>query len=142
VLPDSRIENNIQHAKSLFIKDHTEPNDLVIHRGTGENIVQKVYLPYFGMRKELILDFLISNANFSQETIVQYLHWELSEIWQSGGQVFVISDVLEDSPSMRQFLENRQLPANFFLNYFNAFSLRFVAGFDKHFKLYEIVPPR
>ena len=142
VLPNSRIENNIQYAKSLFIKEWTKPNDLIIHRGTGENIFQKVYLPYFGMREELILDFLLKDLNFSQETIIRSLNWKLSETWKSGGHTFIVSDALEDTPSMRQFLANRQLPADFFLTYFKNFSVKFVAAFDENFTLYEIVPLR
>lgn len=139
---NSRIENNMQYAKSLFIKEHTDPDDLIIILGAGENIFQKVYLPYFGIREVVILDLLIKKVELSQERIVQYLNWKLFEQWRSGGRVFLMSEVLQESPFMQEFLTNRQLPADFFPSYFSEFSLRVVAAFDQHFKLYEVVPFR
>jgi hypothetical protein len=142
IIPNAKLENNIHYTKAMFIRDHTDKKDLVIHLGKGENIYQKVYLPYFAVRKELILDFLIRANKYSKERVTQGLDWKINNCWNLGGQVFVLSEVIQDSPFVKRFLENRKLPSDFLQNYFKSFNLKLIATFNDNFKLYLITPPQ
>lgn len=140
IIAHSRLEQNVHYQKAMFIHDHTEQDDLVVHLGIGEDTYQKVYLPYFGMRQELIIDFLIQRNNFSREQIVQELNQTITMRWNSGADVFLLSQVLENTSLVQNFLTNRQLAPDFLQNYFASFPMELAGTYNDEFKLYRLVP--
>lgn len=142
IYPASQLENNLNYQKTLFIKDHTQPGDLIIHYGFGENLAQKVYLPYFSARDQLILDFIL-NSHTPLDALV-YLDQQIIQRIAKGKQVFIFSELLENDSLIKKFHAERNLPVEkqsnrpLFKDFFLRYQPRLHAVFDEDFKLYVL----
>lgn len=141
VIPDSRLENNRDYLKSIFVREHTDPADLVLQLGVGENILQKVYLPYFGQRRGVILDFIFWNRERSVDLILRRLESRLQACWSAGGRVFVLSDVMRDTPELGVYMRRTDLPHDIFVRFLEPYRPRLAASMDDTFGLYILTPP-
>jgi len=138
IYPESQLENNLNYQKALFIQQHTQPGDLVIHYGIGENILQKVYLPYFAGRDELILDFTFNPYRASYSEALTFLDQRIAQRAAQGRQVFIFSELLEDEALIRQFHAKHKLPEGLLKKFFLRYQPRLHAVFNEGFKLYVL----
>ena len=119
-----------------FIRENTGEGDLIIHFGMGGNIKQKVYLPYFGAREELILDLQFRGNRREPDEILAGLEAMIRCRIAAGRRVFVLSDVFEDRRLGSKFHQHHSLPEETLQEYFERFQPRLHARLDRNFSLY------
>jgi len=90
-------------AKALAIKKHTEPDDVVIHLGRGENQYQKVYTPYFAIRRSMVLDYYFDKSQQDHGASMRRVGDRIAEHLRLKRRVFVLADAAESTESRRQF---------------------------------------
>jgi hypothetical protein len=104
IQPWSRDEGNPDLLEALLIRENTGPNDGVILVGTGARNNLKVYVPYFGEREVIILDFLFNSKVLPREESFARVRHRVESIEARGGTVWVIADAVEKGPDTRSFL--------------------------------------
>jgi hypothetical protein len=140
IQPGSVIENNEDYRKTEFIRENTSAGDLIIHFGMGENIKQKVFLPYFGAREELILDLLFRGKQYDPEEILAALEARIRERMSLGRRVFVLSDVIENQALISRFHQRHSLPATTLEDFFQRFRPTPHVTMDPSLSLYLLNP--
>ncbi|MEW6368553.1 MAG: DUF2723 domain-containing protein [Acidobacteriota bacterium] len=141
IRPYSKIETNEDYRKSAFVRDHTNPEDLVVQMGGGANIAQKVYLPYFAARRGLILDFAFRDQSVAPAEALRRLAARFDSCWAAGGAVFVFSDVLEDDGLMRELWGRSGVPPEQLRSFFARYRPELHEALDDQFRLYRLTPP-
>lgn len=112
IQPWSRDDSNPDLLEALLIRESTGPNDGVILVGTGARNSLKVYVPYFGEREVIVLDFLFNSKVLSREESFARVRRRIESIEARGGKVWAIGDILEKGPDMRSFLSRNALTAH------------------------------
>ncbi len=140
--PGSRIANNEDFRKTGFIRENTSEGDLIVHFGMGENIKQKVYLPYFGAREELILDLQFRGNRREPGEILAGLERVIRSRFAAGRRVFVLSDVFEDRQLLSQFHQRHSLPPGTLEAFFGKFRPERRAAMSPTFSLYLLTRAR
>jgi hypothetical protein len=143
VRPGAAIENNAQFQLSRFIEENSSRKDLVIHLGIGENIKQKVYLPYFAARRELVLDLMLRMSEEAPGTVLARVESMLASRLEKGGRVLVFGEVLEESEAGRIFHAKYDLSPDYLNRLFRRFRPSLHAESEPlSFSLYLLVSPR
>lgn len=140
VRPGAKPENNPAILKAEFIRESTAEGDLVIHIGMGANILQKVYLPYFAGREEMVLDLQLRNARDSKSVALASLRARIVERQERGGRVFVFADVFEDPQLIARFEAKHGLPPGALGEFLGPFRPRPHARMKDGFGLYVLAP--
>jgi hypothetical protein len=96
-------ESNPHLARARAIARLTKPDDLVVHLGRGENQYQKVYTPYFAVRRSLVLERLFDPARATAAQSMQALEDRLAAAAAGPGRIVVLSDAVEPGASSREF---------------------------------------
>jgi hypothetical protein len=96
-------ESNPHFARARAIARLTRPDDLVVHLGRGINQYQKVYTPYFAVRRSLVLERFFDGSRAAPEQSMRALEARLASAATGPGRVVVLSDAIEPGPSSREF---------------------------------------
>lgn len=107
--PWSLDENNPDLVEALLIRESTRPDDGVMLVGAGHRNGLKVYVPYFGERQAIILDFLFNARALPKEESFARVGRRMSAIEARGGTVWAIADIVEKAGDARPFLERNRL---------------------------------
>ena len=111
IQPWSGDESNPDLLEALLIRESTGPYDGVMLVGTGIQNSLKVYVPYFGEREVIILDFLFNSRGLPREESFARVRRRVESIEARGGTVWVIADAVERGPDTRSFLLRNALTA-------------------------------
>jgi hypothetical protein len=96
------VESNPHLTRARAIARLTEPDDLIVHLGRGEDQYQKVYTPYFAVRRSLALDpYFRAGATAGQP--LQALEARLVSAAAGSGRIVVLGDAVEPGPAGREF---------------------------------------
>jgi hypothetical protein len=109
--PWSRDDSNPDLLVALLIRESTGPNDGVMLVGSGHRNGLKVYVPYFGEREVIILDFLFNSKALPREESFARVHRRIEAIEARGGTLWAIADIVEQGQDARSFLERNALTA-------------------------------
>jgi hypothetical protein len=123
IRPWSRDDTNPDLLDSLLIRERTGPRDGVILVGRGERNNLKVYVPYFGEREVIILDFLFNPSILPRENSFSRVRRRIEAIEARGGALWAIADVVEKGPDTRSFLLRNALTTD-------ALDTNLLVGFD------------
>lgn len=96
-------------ARARAIAAHTGPDDVVIHLGRGENQYQKVYVPYFAVRRSMVLDSYFDKTKRSAATTLRLIDERIREHMRLSRHVVVLADAAEPTPSRREFEKLHEL---------------------------------
>jgi hypothetical protein len=102
-------ENNPDLQEALLIRESTAPKDGVMLVGAGRRNGLKVYVPYFGEREAIILDFLFNVRSLPKEESFARVHRRIEAIEGRGGAVWSIADIVEKTGDARPFLKRNAL---------------------------------
>ena len=112
ITPANDLSTNRNWQVASAMGSATPSNSFILIGGCGSDlsIHNKIYISYFAYRKTFILDWMLGKgmtladirSRISQETI-------------RGNPVYIFSEILRDSPTVRQLLENHNLkPGEYF----------------------------
>ncbi len=135
-------QTNPQLARALAIARHTEPEDLVIHLGRGENQYQKVYTPYFAVRRTIVLDSWFDRTRRGAAESLRAIGDRIEEHARQAGHVFVLSDAAEATASRREFEEFHGLEPGALGRFFAGFEPQLTADEPALGRLWSLEPPR
>jgi hypothetical protein len=139
--PASLPRNNQDLQRSLFVEQHTRPGDLVVHFGMGHNVKQKVYLPYFAWREELILDFAFGPERPEPtETLLDRIRLRIEQRLAQGRGVYLFSEILDDEALSARFHARNALIEGLLTRFFIGYRPGLHAVFSEDFKLYALRP--
>jgi hypothetical protein len=139
IRPRSEAENNLNYQKALFIKEHTEKEDVVMiigYPGEGFNY-GKIYIPYFAERETIILDWLTGQGKEGLHPVERAIREKLT----AGKRVVLLSEVTLDCPARRAFLKSHRMDYSLFDDFIHRFILLPQAVFSPDFKLIRLLPP-
>ncbi len=119
--PLHHIERNGNYLLAKSIGDKTPENAIVVIAGMGKKcyLHGKIYIPYFGMREVLILDWRLGKG-FTFEQIAT----ELERKMKAGQPVYFLSEVSSLSETMRDLLRFHKLEETSFDHFLNHFPAR------------------
>jgi hypothetical protein len=112
--------------RAQAIARNTGKDDLVIHLGRGENTYQKVYTPYFAVRRSLVLDFCFNKTRQSSAETLGMLAGRIAEQLELGRRVFILGDAAEETASRREFERIHELAPGTLARFFARFEPRVV----------------
>jgi hypothetical protein len=107
--PWSRDDSNPDLLEALLIRESTSPNDGVMLVGAGHRNGLKVYVPYFGEREVIILDFLFNSKALPREESFARAR---RRIEARDGTLWAIAAIVEKGQDARSFLERNALTAH------------------------------
>jgi len=110
--PWSMDESNPDLLEALLIRESTGPNDGVMLIGRGDRNNLKVYVPYFGEREVIILDFLFNSGVLPREESFARVRRRIETIEARGGTLWAIADIVEKGRDTRWFLLRNALTAH------------------------------
>jgi hypothetical protein len=97
--------SNPHLARALAIRELTEPDDVVVHLGRGENQYQKVYTPYFAVRRSIVLDSYFDRNRQSGEVSLGILGDRIREHMRLARRVLLLDDAAGATESRQEFEE-------------------------------------
>jgi hypothetical protein len=105
-LPASNIENNRSFLYAEAVGKATPPNSVITICGCGTELSMKnkIYLPYFALRRVYILDWMLGRGLTYEQVRVQ-IYGEMSK----GAAVYFLSDALENGKALDTMLKNHNL---------------------------------
>lgn len=127
--------------RTLAIAARTSPDDLVIHTGRGENQYQKVYLPYFGGRPSLILDFHLDKTRWDTPTALSHVGGRIDASLAARKRVLVMADVAEAGPQLDQFEDLHGLDRGTLARFLEAYRPTVLAWDEVLGRIWELHPP-
>ncbi len=106
-------ESNPALLEALAVRRATRPEDGLLLIGQGARNALKVYVPYFGEREAIILDFQFNAGALTREQSFDLVRRRMEAIEARGGTVYAVADIVEGSPDLDAFLaRNRLAPAD------------------------------
>lgn len=114
ILPANNLENNVNYQAAEAVAKATPPQSIIVIGGCGSelSIHNKIYIPYFALRKTFILDWMLGKG-LSLEEIRQRI---LREV-ENGTAVYFFSEILHESPTLLQIFKNHNLKASDYFNF-------------------------
>jgi len=140
IYPQSKLENNVNYFKALFIKEHIPPGSLILllgYPGKGYNF-GKIYIPYFAEREILVIDW---ETGFQQKQPFFRTEEKIAQRFKQNGQVFILSEALTDNPAMRAFLSSHQISKRQWGDFLAKYKMYPIAELDQDFKIFQLLPP-
>jgi len=140
IYPQSKLENNRDYLKALFVKEHSPPGSLIILLGfpaKGYNF-GKIYLPYFAEREILVLDW---DTGFQQSEHFVKIEEKIAQRFKQNSQIFILSEVLSDNQAMRAFLASHHLSRGQWGQFWAKYRMLSIAEFNRNFKIFRLLPP-
>jgi hypothetical protein len=119
--------SNPHLARALAIARLTGPEDLVVHLGRGENQYQKVYTPYFAVRRSLVLEQYFDPAHATVGQSMQALEARLASAAAGSGRIVALSDAVEPGASSREFEKAYGMQKGSLARFFAAYRPRLLA---------------
>lgn len=126
--------------RALAIARHTEPDDLVIHLGRGDNQYQKVYTPYFAVRRSIVLDSWFDKTRRSAGESLRAIGDQIEQQTRQAHHVFVLSDAVEVTASSREFEEFHGLEPGTLGRFFAEFQPQVIADEPALGRLWSLGP--
>jgi hypothetical protein len=108
ILPANNIKNNVNYQVAEAVAAATPPQSVIVIGGCGTDlsIHNKIYIPYFALRKTFILDWMLGKGLSLEEIRGQVLR-EMNR----GTPVYFFSEILHESKTLEQVLKNHNLKA-------------------------------
>lgn len=103
ILPQSKLENNVGYARSVFVRDHTPASSWVVVSGFGFPN-QKVYLPYFARRSREVLEYYLSREP-KGPALEKFRAFVAANI-EKGIPMYLLPDLVEDPVSLEALRRN------------------------------------
>jgi hypothetical protein len=121
ILPANNLENNINYQAAEAVAKATPPQSIIVIGGCGSelSIYNKIYIPYFALRKTFILDWMLGKG-LSLEEIRQQI---LREV-ENSTPVYFFSEILHESPTLQQLLNNHNLKASDYFNFLKTMNFK------------------
>jgi hypothetical protein len=121
ILPANNLENNINYRAAEAVAGATPPQSVIVIGGCGTelSIHNKIYIPYFALRKTFILDWMLGKG-FSLQGIRRRILREL----ENGTAVYFFSEILHESPTLKQVLENHNLKAPDYFDFLETLNFK------------------
>lgn len=132
---------NVHLARALALARHTEPDDLVVHLGRGANQYEKVYLPYFAVRRSLVLDRVFDKTRRGGQETLRLVGDRILEEQRLKHRVLLLADAAEQTRSRREFEEFHGLASGSLGQLFAAFRPRVAAEEPGLGRLWSLEPP-
>lgn len=139
ILPQSKLENNVGYARSVFVREHTVPSSWVVVSGLGFPN-QKVYLPYFARRSREVLEFYLNRAP-KVEALERFSAFVRSNV-ERGIPLYLLPDLVDDPVSLRQVSERWGVSPQDIRDAFGPGALVEIARQDASFRILLFVPER
>jgi hypothetical protein len=134
-------ESNPHLARARAIARLTKPDDLVVHLGRGENQYQKVYLPYFAVRRSLVLERLFDPERATAAQSMQALEARLASAAAGPGRIVVLSDAVDPGSSSREFETTYGIEAGALARLFASHHPRLLAEDPAAGRIYVLTAP-
>ena len=101
ISPQNRLANNKNYQLALAINKETESNSTIIIAGSGNKsyLYGKIYLPYFALRKTIVLDWRLGKK-FTFTDLAK----EINRLIDSGERVYLLSEIASLTPTLRSLL--------------------------------------
>jgi hypothetical protein len=103
VRPQAEPANNAALVRTEFLRRNTRPDDLILLSGVGSYRADKFYLPYFGPRRRLVLQWEL--LEYGPAAAAEGIRRDLDRAQGAGLRLLVTSDVFE--PENLALLEER-----------------------------------
>ena len=95
IYPISKVENNDNYLKALWIKSNVKPNGYIVISGIGWSNPQKVYIPAFAGLKPISFDLLF--VFYPKEQGLAILRNQLQMLASQGSDVYALSEIFSKS---------------------------------------------
>ena len=103
-------ESNLHLMRSKAIGRLTQPDDVVVHLGRGNDLYQNAYMPYFAARRSLSLEQSVARVQSDASPSVESIEASLASAVAAPGRVIVVSDALDSGASSLEFERVHRLP--------------------------------
>jgi hypothetical protein len=120
--------SNPHLARATAIANHTEPDDVIVHLGEDDARYQKVYLPYFAVRRSMILPFCFNKDVRESQASLRLVGERVVEHMRQGRRVVLLRDVAEPTDTRRRFEALHGLPEDSLGELFGHFAPRRLAN--------------
>ncbi|HNX97379.1 MAG TPA: hypothetical protein PKK12_06840, partial [Candidatus Aminicenantes bacterium] len=118
IAPLTRWQNNLDWQRAQAIEAATPPGSVVVISGSFRGYgMGKIYIPYFSLRKAIILDWRIRDRSLEPARA------EIARELAAGHPVFFHSDTAEGSPAMAEVRAKHGLSAAEVLHFLAEWSL-------------------
>src|SRR5262245_9790447 len=107
--PWSKDESNADLLEALLIRDNTGPRDGIMLVGTGVRNGLQVYVPDFGEREVIILDFMFNPNVLSRDESIARVRRRIEAIEARGGTLWAVGDIVERGADTRSFIQRNAL---------------------------------
>jgi hypothetical protein len=120
MLPANRFENNINYQVAEAVGTLTPPGSVIVIGGCGPgvSIYNKIYIPYFALREVFIADWQLGKG-LSLEDLGRWVNRTAA----AGKAVYFFSEILYDSPTLRQLLKNHKMDAPGYFDFLKQLTL-------------------
>lgn len=139
ILPQSRLENNIGYARTVFVRDHTVPSSWVVVSGLGYPN-QKVYLPYFAHRSREVLEYYL-DRDPKPEALRKFSAFIQDNV-ERGIPLYLLPDLVDDVQAIGQVQKRWDVGPQDVRNAFGPGNLIETARSGDGFKVYLFAPAR
>ncbi|MCP5048520.1 MAG: hypothetical protein GY940_15225 [bacterium] len=114
LVPANDLSSNRNWLVAEAVGEATPSNTFILVGGCGSDlsIHNKIYIPYFALRRTFILDWRLGKG-MSLEDIYKWIKQERSK----GTPVYFFSEILRDSQALRQLLKNHNLEEREYFNF-------------------------
>ena len=112
--------SNAHLARARAIGRLTQPDDVVVHLGRGDDQFQNAYTPNFAARRSLSLEQSVARAAGSAGPSFEAIEASLRSAVAAPGRVVVVADALQPGASSLEFERAHELPEGSLVRLFAA----------------------
>ncbi|OQA91985.1 MAG: hypothetical protein BWY26_00577 [Elusimicrobia bacterium ADurb.Bin231] len=136
ILPISKIENNENYMRSLWIKENVVSGGIIIISGIGWSNPQKVYIPAFSGVKPIAFDLLFVFMPKVQGLAT--LRNQLEILTSQGTPVYALSEIF--SKETEEGLKQWNVSMDEIKEVFDRYDLKNVSDYKDGMKLNRVIP--